>query len=246
MAMLWCSTQGQSSLFSYESYVSAEGDTLPYRMLLSDYDTSSAYPMVIFLHGSGERGKNNESQLKWGAMNFATNEVMKNYRPIVIAPQMNYGERWDNLTEEGNFQDTPSLSMKLLKGLIDQLLGTMPIDKNRVYITGMSMGGFGTYDAIMRYPDLFAAAVPVCGGGDPKMAESISHIPMWIYHGAQDDVVPVSFSHDMVKALTEAGANPGYTQYPLAGHFAWVAAYDDDMLMPWLFSQRKKDSSNQE
>lgn len=233
-------TYAQSDLFGYENFVNRDGDTLPYRILISDYDTSSVYPLVVFLHGSGERGTDNETQLKWGVLNFASDEVMKNYRPIVIAPQMNNNERWDNFSDELKFQETPSRPMSLLRELIDQMVQTLPIDESRIYITGLSMGGYGTFDAVMRYPDLFAAAVPVCGAGDASRATVISHIPIWIFHGASDDVVPVTFAHDMLFALTDAGAKPGYTQYPLAGHFSWVAAYDDDMLMPWMFSQHKR------
>ena len=102
------------------------------------------------------------------------------------------------------------------------------------------MGGFGTFDAISRYPDLFAAAVPVCGGGDIKKADAIAHLPIWIFHGALDSTVSATLSHSMLGALTDAGANPGYTQYPKTGHFSWIAAYDDEMMMDWLFSQKKK------
>ncbi|MFT6998428.1 MAG: putative peptidase [Cryomorphaceae bacterium] len=230
----------QSSLFSYENYISNEGDTLKYRQLFSDYDTDSKYPLVIFLHGSGERGNDNEAQLKWGVMNFATNEIMKNYRPIVIAPQCPQEMGWDNFNEEDStMKSEPSEPMKLLKELIDKTVKEQPIDITRIYITGLSMGGHGTYDAMMRYPDLFAAAVPVCGDGDLSKAADIAHIPIWIFHGALDAVVNPILSQKMVEALTSAGAHPGYTQYPQAGHFAWLAAYDDAMMMNWLFRQQR-------
>jgi predicted peptidase len=128
--------------------------------------------------------------------------------------------------------------MKLLIELIDQAKLKLPIDTNRIYITGLSMGGFGTFDAISRYPDLFAAAVPVCGGGDISKALTISHIPIWIFHGALDRAVNPILSHDMLEALTKAGARPGFTQYPEAGHFSWIAAYSDTMMIDWLFKQR--------
>ena len=101
------------------------------------------------------------------------------------------------------------------------------------------MGGYGAFDAIARNPKLFAAAVPVCGGGDTSKANIFAHIPMWIFHGALDNAVSPILSHKMVEALTKAGANPGFTQYPEAGHFSWLAAYSDEMMMEWLFSQRK-------
>ena len=129
--------------------------------------------------------------------------------------------------------------MALLIGLIHQLIKTMPVDSNRIYITGLSMGGYGTYDAIERYPNLFAAAVPVCGGGDVSKVASIKHIPIWIVHGAEDPAVNPVYSLEMLHALTTAGAHPGFTQYPEVGHFSWLGAYSDPLIMEWLFRQRK-------
>lgn len=245
LAVLFCfasisSLFSQSSLFSYEKYVNTHGDTLNYRLLISDYDTISKYPLVIFLHGAGERGNDNESQLKWGVMNFATQQNMKMYRPIVIAPQCPKNMSWGNFSDKNmSLDQSPTAPMKLLIELINQTILKFPVDTNRIYITGLSMGGFGTFDAISRYPNLFAAAVPVCGGGDASKAQLFSHIPIWIFHGALDGTVNPVLSRDMVEALTKAGAHPGYTQYPETGHFSWIAAYSDTMMMEWLFRQRK-------
>ncbi|MCB0703977.1 MAG: prolyl oligopeptidase family serine peptidase [Saprospiraceae bacterium] len=230
----------QASLFSYEKYSNANGDTLNYRQLVSDYDPVSKYPLVIFLHGSGERGDDNEAQLKWGVLNFASDQIMKMHPSIVIAPQCPAGMSWGNFSyEDMSLQPAPTEPMKLLMELIDQSIQNLPVDTNRIYITGLSMGGFGTFDAISRYPDLFAAAVPVCGGGDVSKAASIAHIPIWIFHGALDGAVNPVLSQNMLVALTKAGAHPGYTQYPEAGHFSWIAAYSDLMMMEWLYSQHK-------
>lgn len=230
----------QSSLFSFEKYTNAEGDSLNYRLLTCDYDTISKYPLVIFLHGSGERGSDNEAQLKWGVLNFASDSNMKLYRPIVIAPQCPENMSWSNLTEDTmSLLPNPSKPMQLLMELINQTIKDFPVDTNRIYITGLSMGGYGTYDALMRYPNLFAAAVPVCGAGDVSKASIIANIPIWIFHGALDPAVDPANSLKMVEALTKAGAHPGYTQYPKAGHFSWIAAYSDPMLMEWLFNQHK-------
>lgn len=230
----------QSDLFEKKQYVNEEGESLLYRLMISDYDTISKYPLVIFLHGSGERGSDNEAQLKWGVKAFTNKRILASYRPIVVAPQCPAGERWsaydfDNM----NMKEDPTREMVLLKSLIDYILETMPVDPNRVYITGLSMGGFGTFDAVARYPELFAAAVPVCGGGDPQQAKNMASVPMWIFHGAKDTTVGVNFSTDMYDALLKAGAFPGLTIYPEAGHFSWIAAYHDDMMMDWLFSQSK-------
>jgi predicted peptidase len=230
----------QSSHFSYEKYTNEKGETLNYRQLLSDYDSSSTYPLVIFLHGSGERGNDNESQLKWGVHNFASDEVMKMHRSIVLVPQCPSNMDWANISyEDMRLNPSPSLPMKLLRELIDQTVQNLPVDTNRIYITGLSMGGFGVFDALSRYPDLFAAAVPVCGGGDVSRAPSFSNVPIWIFHGALDDAVDSVHSQDMLIALTKAGGRPGYTQYPETGHFSWIAAYSDPMMMNWLYRQRK-------
>jgi predicted peptidase len=230
----------QTSLFSYEKYINTKGDTLNYRQLISDYNPTSKYPLVIFLHGSGERGDDNEAQLKWGVLNFASDQNMKMHPSIIIAPQCPKNMSWSNFSKEDmSLQPSPTAPMKLLMELINEAILKLPVDTNRIYITGLSMGGFGTYDAITRYPELFAAAVPVCGGGDVTKAPSIAHIPIWIFHGALDGTVSPILSQNMVEALTKAGAHPGYTQYPETGHFSWIAAYSDTMLMEWLFSQQK-------
>ena len=234
------SSWSQSWLFSHETFRSADGDSLPYRMLISDYDTTSKYPLVIFLHGRGESGTDNEAQLKWGILNFATNEIMAAHKPIVIAPQKKQGERWDSFSSEDlAFNEEPSRSMNLLKKLIDQLIVKYSIDQDSIYITGLSMGGFGTYDAIARYPALFAGAVPVCGGGDVQQVEKFKKIPLWIFHGTRDDVVPTSHSVDMLNALINAGTIPGFTLLPETGHFAWTSAYTNQEMIEWLFRQSK-------
>ncbi len=233
----------QQSLFSYEQYNNGKGDTLRYRQLVPDYGLIQKYPLVIFLHGSGERGNDNEAQLKWGVMNFATDENMKLHPAIVIAPQCPSGMNWSNFSGRDNhaltLQSPAAKPMELLMEVVQKTIKSLPVDTNRIYITGLSMGGFGTFDAIARYPNMFAAAVPVCGGGDVSKAASISHIPMWIFTGAEDGAVNPIFSYEMLGALTKAGAHPGFTQYPEVGHFSWIGAYSDPMMMAWLFRQRK-------
>ena len=198
---------------------------------------------MIFLHGSGERGDDNEAQLKWGVQNFATNSVMKNHRPIVIAPQCPENERWDSYTyknEMATLTKKPNKNMSLLKGLIDKAIAEWPIDPNRIYITGMSMGGFGTFAVISRYPELFAAAVPVCGGGDLSKVSNFSHIPISIFHGALDVTVPF-FSIQMLEAPQNQAQPLAIPNIPMWTLFL-VAAYDDDTMMAWLFKQKKKRS----
>ncbi|MBN2638231.1 MAG: prolyl oligopeptidase family serine peptidase [Bacteroidales bacterium] len=234
----------QINRFNKEVYTDNQGNTLLYRILSPDYNLSRKYPLVIFLHGSGERGNDNTAQLKWGVMQFATDKAMSEHPAIVVAPQCPKGQTWADLQPDQNGEmdlaEHPTKPMKLVLELIHQLIKTMPVDTTRIYITGLSMGGFGTYDAIEREPGLFAAAVPVCGAGDSSKATEIAKIPIWIFHGADDPVVPVQFSYDMAQALIKAGAHPGLTIYPGVGHFSWVPAYSDPLMMNWLFDQQKK------
>jgi predicted peptidase len=233
----------QPSLFEARKYTNGKGDTLNYRSLYPDSDTFRKYPLVIFLHGSGERGTDNTAQLKWGVSNFATDRNMKLHPCVLIAPQCPPGATWSNTSFSPNYEisllPTPSKPMQLLIELIQQVKKTFPVDTNRIYITGMSMGGYGTFDALQRYPTLFAAAVPVCGGGDVSKAASIAHIPMWIFGGADDPAVSPVYSINMAAALRKAGARPGLTIYPEVGHFSWIEAYSDEMMMGWLFRQHK-------
>jgi predicted peptidase len=234
----------QSLRFSSEKFINGKGDTLIYRLLVPDYDTLRKYPLVLFLHGSGERGNDNELQLKWGVMNFATDQAMVLHPAFILVPQCPADQEWYNISEnektrEIKIQPLPSKPMELVIELVRKFMKDLRVDTNRIYITGLSSGGYGTYDAIERYPDLFAAAIPVCGAGDVSKAALFAHIPIWIFQGSEDAGVNPLCSADMVEALTRAGTNPGFTLYPGIGHFAWLAAYSDPLVMEWLFRQRK-------
>lgn len=233
----------QINRFDKKVYVDKQGHALLYRILAPDYNLSRKYPLVLFLHGSGERGNDNTAQLKWGVMQMATDKEMTAHPAIVVAPQCPEGETWSRLQPDKNgnvvLTSQPTLPMKLVMELVRKLVKKLPVDTTRIYITGLSMGGFGTYDAIERNPRFFAAAVPVCGGGDISKAPLIAHLPIWIFHGADDPVVPVQYDYDMAQALIKAGAHPGLTIYPGIGHFSWVAAYSDPRLYDWLFDQHK-------
>jgi len=237
-------TFAQASRFSINKYTNDMGETLNYRLLYPDYDTLRKVPLVIFLHGSGERGNDNESQLKWGVMNFANDQMMIMHPAFILAPQCPSNQSWSDFEKFENVREmqlslSPTKPMKLLIELIHKLIKELAVDTNRIYITGLSMGGFGTFDAIERYPHLFAAAVPVCGGGDVSRAASIAHIPIWIFHGSEDAAVDPGLSLGMAEALNKAGSHPGFTLYPEVGHYSWLGAYSDPMMMEWLFRQHR-------
>lgn len=230
-------------IYDAKKYISEEGDTLLYRMMLPEQmEEGKMYPLVLFLHGAGERGNDNKAQLEWGVHAFANPEFRAYYPAIVIVPQAPEDSFWGNpdwrndgagLTEE---QAGP---LELAHKLVLKTIEDYPVDENRLYITGLSMGGFGTWDMITRYPDLFAAAMPVCGGGDPTKAHLLVDIPIWNFHGAKDNVVPPQLSRDMIQAIRIAGGSPGYTEYPDTDHFSWIPAYADSNVLEWLFNQRK-------
>jgi predicted peptidase len=131
--------------------------------------------------------------------------------------------------------------MTLVMELIDELLSELSVDKSRLYVMGLSMGGFGTFDLLSRRPELFAAAVPICGGGDARMAEKYAaHTPLWVFHGDEDNVVPAELSRIMVSAIEEAGGDVKYTEYNGVGHNSWDPAFAEEDLLPWIFNKQKE------
>jgi predicted peptidase len=229
----------------FEYRTSEDGDhKLSYRLLKpKPFDATQKYPLVIFLHGAGERGNDNEKQLVHGMNDFASDEVMSKYPAFVIAPQCPEGQAWGGIsrlakTQTPEGQLAPALDATLKA--VQELRKEFPIDENRIYITGLSMGGYGTWDALSKQPGLFAAAAPICGGGRTANVEKFKNIPIWAFHGADDKTVPVERSREMIEALKAAGANPKYKEYPGVGHNSWAQTYSDPALYEWLFAQRKK------
>jgi predicted peptidase len=230
-------------LLQKKTYTDPQGKTLLYRLLKPEgYDPAKKYPLVVFLHGAGERGNDNEAQLKHGVKEFVKADVRKQYPCVLVAPQCPQRQVWAGL--EGGFNShkqaaKPSEPGRLVLELVGAMQKEYSIDPNRIYLTGLSMGGYGTWDLLARRPKLFAAGVPVCGGGDESTAERIVKIPIWVFHGDKDNSVPVARSRTMVEALKKAGGHPKYTEYPGVGHNSWDKAYADPELMNWLFKQNK-------
>ena len=206
------------------------GEKLAYRLLKpANYDPSRQYPLVVFLHGAGERGTDNAAQLKHVAWIFVTAENRAKFPCFVLAPQCPASEQWVNVpwgAERHRTPEQPSRPMWQTMRLIGELEKEFRIDPARRYAIGLSMGGFGVWDALARYPDEFAAGVPICGGGDETRAAAVAKTPVWAFHGDKDTVVKTSRSRNMVDALQKAGAKPKYTEYPGVGHDAWSRAPD--------------------
>jgi predicted peptidase len=192
--------------------------------LPKDYATSDKkYPLMMFLHGAGESGKDLEMVKKHGPPKLIAAD--KDFPFIVVSPQ-SPGRGWNP---------------EVLNGLLDEIIAKHRVDTDRVYLTGLSMGGYGTWSLAAEHPERFAAIVPICGGGDPDDANKLKAIPTWVFHGAKDDAVPLSRSEEMVNALKQAGANPKFTVYPELAHDSWTVTYDNPELYTWLLEQSLAD-----
>ncbi len=204
------------------------------------------YPLVLFLHGAGERGDDNDAQLKHGVAEFY---LRRETNPcFLLAPQCPKEQRWvdvdwDADSGQGTFPDHPSAPMAAAWAAVEKLLAEEPIDPRRIYVTGLSMGGYGTWFAAGHYRDQIAAAVPICGGGDPTWAKRYLELPMWAVHGVADPTVPIKRTREMVDAIRAAGGDLGVTEYPGVGHDSWTPIYADDQLHRWLFDQQRTDES---
>lgn len=226
-------------------------DSLPYRVLLPPhYDAAKKYPLILFLHGSGERGSDNEAQLTHGWKLFLQDSLREKYPAIVVFPQCSAKSYWSNVNiaydsaaKKRVFNFTadgePTLAMKLLIELLDEVEHNYKLDKKRLYVGGLSMGGMGTFEVVRRKPKLFAAAFPICGGASTATANKLKNVSWWIFHGLKDDVVPPVLSQHMADALKTQGAGVKLTLYPTANHNSWDSAFAEPGLFAWLFSKHK-------
>lgn len=221
------------------------GTDLPYRMLEPlQNDGTRRLPLIIVLHGVGERGHDNCAQLRNGVRELFTPQATRErYPAFIVAPQCPDDQRWVDVDWKApahTMAANPTRPLAAVIDLIETLKKDLAVDPSRVYVMGISMGGFGTWEILARRPDLFAAAVPICGGADLATARSVAGIPLWVFHGRQDDVVPVERSRGMVEAIRAAGGTPRYTEYPGVGHAAWTPALSEVALLPWMFDQVRR------
>lgn len=236
---------GQDSLrYASFSFTSSNGTELPYRLLPPSTDSVlERYPLILFLHGGGERGSDNESQLLHGS--DWLRQAQGEFPAYVLFPQCARESYWADATrEEGGFsyqfQEEPKPYLGAALELVDHMKATLPIDPRRIYIAGLSMGGMGTFEALARRPDLFAAAVPICGGGLPSLAPLYAEeTPLWIFHGGKDDIVPPDYSRDMAHAIHAAGGDARLTIFPDANHNSWDSTFAHPEVLPWLFEQER-------
>ncbi len=231
-------------LFEPREYVADSGEVLKYRLLKpADFDPDKKYPLVVFLHGAGERGDDNSAQLVHCMSEFCTAERRQQYPCYVLAPQCPTEQKWadvDWTSDKPDFPEQISRSLNLTMQVVEAMLADAAVAKNRVYIAGLSMGGYGTWDALARRPELFAAAIPICGGASVEQVRAFKHIPLWCFHGSADNVVNVERSRELIAALKAAGGEPRYTEYPEVGHNSWTQTFASEETFQWLFQQKRQ------
>lgn len=233
--------------FKREQFI-AKDDTLNYRILYPrNFDRNKEYPLVLFLHGAGERGSNNESQLTHWSKLFL--EKGEEFPAIVIFPQAANDDYWakveverDSIPYKFNFknEEVPTTALNLVMTLMTSVLTNDYIDKNRIYVGGLSMGGMGTFEIISRKPGMFAAAFAICGGADPGIVKNYPQgFNFWIFHGEKDNVVLPEYSKIMAREINSHGGNAKLSLYPNDNHNSWDSAFAEPHLLPWLFKHSK-------
>jgi predicted peptidase len=199
--------------------------TLPYLLYLpKDYDPQKHWPLVLFLHGSGERGTNLTRVTRHGLPKLV--EEGQDFPFILVSPQCPKRSNWDMQTRDLNM-------------LLDEIESSYAVDPDRVYVTGLSMGGYGTWSLAISNPRRFAALMPICGAGDPEEVSVIKHIPTWVFQGDKDDAVPLTEVEATVNALKASGGNVRFTVYPGVGHNSWTQTYNNSEVYAWLLSQHR-------
>ena len=220
-----------------------DGTVVKYRWSAPEKtEPGKTYPLVLFLHGAGERGGDNKSQLKHGVIPIIQGAEKLGSPVFLIAPQCPAGRWWspaDPTKTRLSAADEPNALLDTVLALVAETQKSHPIDPKRLHVTGISMGGFGTWDLLGRATDQFASAVPICGGGDPALAGKFKDTPIWAFHGEADDVVPVQGTRDMVAALEKAGGKPKVTYYPETGHNSWTRTYQNPEVIRWMLSQTR-------
>ena len=236
------------SLYQEETLVVGQ-DSLPFRILPpKDLQPDKKYPLILFLHGSGERGSDNKLQLTHGADLFLRDDIRNDFPAYVVFPQCREGTKWNNSVWEPGPEARQytfpeeieyNLYQNLLQSMLVLLESVLPLDPGRMYVGGLSMGGMGTFEIVQRNPEKFAAAFAICGGANPLTANRLGGPAWWIFHGDSDKVVPSIHSEEMVEAMKNLGFEVRFTLYQGVNHDSWTQAFSEPDLLPWLFSHKK-------
>ena len=247
-ALYLCNLNSQNiELYEKETFI-FENDTLNYRILKPlNYDPNKQYPVHLFLHGSGERGKDNSSQLTHGGSLFLKKENREKYNSWVIFPQCSKNDRWPSISSDlwdqvfENKIKKPNKSLGLVIRLMDEFIEKKDVDNQRIYLSGLSMGGMGAFEILYRRPDMFAAATPICGNGITQLAKLFANkVSVWIFHGSDDKVVSPKYSLEMARAIIESGGSPKMTLYANVDHNSWDNAFAEKDFLKWIHSKTKK------
>ena len=230
--------------FSEQTFTFA-GEHYGYRLMApANIEPGRVYPLLLFLHGAGQRGRDNRASLDYLPDAMARPPYRNEAPAFVLVPQAREGERWVEADwgaqQSSPMRPDPSLMMSMVMGLLDKVLHEYPVDLDRVYLAGISMGGFGAWELAARMPETFAAVMPVCGGGDERTAPLLSNTPLWAWHGAADTVVSPARSRSMIQAIREAGGSPRYTELAGVGHESFLPAFAPESgTVRWLFEQHR-------
>jgi predicted peptidase len=214
--------------FLNKVYKGKDGEVKYIVFVPADYTGEKEFPVILFLHGAGESGTDGKKQAQVG-LGKAIRDKKEKFPFIAIFPQSQKGG-WKADGAEG----------KRAIAILEEVEKDYKTDKKRVYLTGLSMGGFGTWSMAVAHPERWAAIAPICGGGDPKQAAKIKDLPCWCFHGDADTAVKVDQSRKMIQALKDAGGNPKYDEYPKVGHNSWDRAYANAELYEWFLKQSTK------
>ena len=248
-----------SQLSRYEKHVFSDNIfQLPFRLLRpTRLDPSVKYPLLIFLHGSYEKGGDNEMQLEIGGRFFLRDSIIEKYPAFVLFPQCPLSDSWTYFEADTDYstglvkklqfplRKNPTTTTAALKKLIDSLISSGGIDQTRIYIGGLSQGGMGVLDLIARYPESFAAGFSICGAGNVNTAKRFAgKVSLWLFHGEKDDIIPTNFSRSFFKKLTRLKSDVRYNEYAGVFHNSWVNAFKEPDLMSWLFSKKKSINLN--
>jgi predicted peptidase len=225
--------------FEARIFKDSSGVEMPYRLFIPpNYDPSASYPIIVYLHGAKGCGNDNLKQISGGNTNgthvWITNENQAKNPAFVVAPQLPVDSYW-GIRDSVQISKYGKIAIKIVRNLLQEF----SIDSDRIYLTGQSRGGYGTWDIACKYPGFFAAAVPLCGGGNPALVYAIRDLPVWAFHGEKDQTVNVEYTRVLVEALQEIDGNIIYTEYPDMDHNVWDKAYLEPELQEWLFRQKR-------